>query len=58
MGLLKVDEAVTALEMVNVQHLTVHTYDEEIAVKIHNSLHMYYRLLQEWMMRIRGNIVI
>ncbi|MEI2664094.1 HI0074 family nucleotidyltransferase substrate-binding subunit [Rossellomorea sp. LJF3] len=50
--LLEDDETVLALEMVNDQNLTVHTYNEEVAIKIHSNLHRYYALLQRWVERM------
>ncbi|MEJ8765453.1 MULTISPECIES: hypothetical protein [Oceanobacillus] len=34
--------------MVDHRNLTVHTYNEELAVEIFNSLGEYYKLLREW----------
>ena len=50
--LLEDDEAILALEMVNDRNLTVHTYNEEVAIKIHSNLNRYYALLQQWVERM------
>ncbi|WP_079529597.1 HI0074 family nucleotidyltransferase substrate-binding subunit [Halobacillus hunanensis] len=46
------EETVTALNMVNDRNLTVHTYNEEVAVKIQGNLNKYYHLLQVWIERM------
>ncbi|MFG6150336.1 nucleotidyltransferase substrate binding protein [Halobacillus sp. B23F22_1] len=43
--LLKDEDAVLALEMVNDRNLTVHTYNEEVAIKIYKNLPLYNNLL-------------
>jgi nucleotidyltransferase substrate binding protein (TIGR01987 family) len=50
--LLEDEEAVLALEMVNDRNMTVHTYNEEVAIKIHSNLNRYYILLQRWVERM------
>ncbi|TGB03556.1 HI0074 family nucleotidyltransferase substrate-binding subunit [Halobacillus salinus] len=50
------DETVLALEMVNDRNLTVHTYNEEVAIKIHKNLSRYYDLLKQWVQRMNGNV--
>ncbi|RBP00222.1 HI0074 family nucleotidyltransferase substrate-binding subunit [Rossellomorea aquimaris] len=55
--LLEDDEAVLALEMVNDRNLTVHTYNEEVAIKIHSNLNRYYTLLQQWVERMVERVV-
>ncbi|MBM7554440.1 HI0074 family nucleotidyltransferase substrate-binding subunit [Thalassobacillus pellis] len=52
------DEAIVALEMVNDRNLTVHTYNEEVALKIQANLHVYHDLLQKWIGRMRDRITI
>ncbi|WP_347552961.1 nucleotidyltransferase substrate binding protein (plasmid) [Pseudalkalibacillus hwajinpoensis] len=46
--LLQDDEVIVALEMVNDRNLTVHTYNEELALKTQANLHIYYDLLRKW----------
>ncbi|MFZ0371559.1 MAG: HI0074 family nucleotidyltransferase substrate-binding subunit [Halobacillus sp.] len=55
-NLLQDDEAVLALEMVNDRNLTVHTYNEEVAVKIHKNLQRYYVLLEKWVKRMNEKL--
>ncbi|MBU9723844.1 MULTISPECIES: HI0074 family nucleotidyltransferase substrate-binding subunit [Bacillaceae] len=49
-------ETILALQMVNDRNLTVHTYNEEVAVKIHSSLNQYYSLLDKWVERMRETV--
>ncbi|SDZ84510.1 nucleotidyltransferase substrate binding protein, HI0074 family [Thalassobacillus cyri] len=56
-NLLKDEEAILALEMVNDRNLTVHTYNEEVAIKIYSNLHRYYDLLQKWVKRMKCKAV-
>lgn len=46
------EEAVLSLEMVNDRNLTVHTYNEEVAIKIHKNLPQYNKLLHQWVERM------
>ncbi|WP_442946197.1 MULTISPECIES: hypothetical protein [unclassified Oceanobacillus] len=39
--------------MVDHRNLTVHTYNEKLAVEIFNSLGEYYKLLREWIEDIK-----
>jgi len=55
--LLEDDEAVLPLEMVNDRNLTVHAYNEEVAIKIHSNLNRYYALLQRWIERMVERVV-
>ena len=55
--LLKDEEAVLALEMVNDSNLTVHTYNEELAIKIHKNLPRYNNLLHQWVERMNGKVM-
>lgn len=50
--LLQDEEAVLSLEMVNDRNLTVHTYNEEVAIKIHKNLPQYNKLLHQWVERM------
>ncbi len=49
-------ETILGLEMVNDRNLTVHTYNEEIAVEIHSHLREYYNLLESWIVRMENRI--
>ena len=42
--------------MVDNHNLTVHTYNEELALEIFKNIPLYYQLLREWTNRIRNNI--
>ncbi|WP_220353024.1 HI0074 family nucleotidyltransferase substrate-binding subunit, partial [Halobacillus trueperi] len=55
--LLEDEEAVLALEMVNDRNLTVHTYNEEVAIKIHKNLSRYNNLLHQWVERMNGKVM-
>jgi nucleotidyltransferase substrate binding protein (TIGR01987 family) len=46
------EEAIVALKMVNDRNLTVHTYNEEVAIMIHSSLKNYYELMANWIQRM------
>ncbi len=50
------EETILALNMFNDRNLTVHTYNEEVAIKIHASLKEYYPLLAKWIQRMRERI--
>jgi nucleotidyltransferase substrate binding protein (TIGR01987 family) len=52
-GLLSDEEAIVGLKMVDDRNQTVHTYNEEVAVKIHGSLTEYYKLLLSIVQRMR-----
>ncbi|WP_257351111.1 nucleotidyltransferase substrate binding protein [Pseudalkalibacillus decolorationis] len=47
------EEAIQALNMVNDRNLTVHTYNEEISIKIHSNLKLYCSLMSSWIERMR-----
>ncbi|MDR9794077.1 HI0074 family nucleotidyltransferase substrate-binding subunit [Aeribacillus sp. FSL K6-2848] len=51
-GILSDEETIIALKMVDDRNLTVHTYNEELAVEIFGNLHKYYQLLYNWIIRI------
>ncbi|GGF28448.1 nucleotidyltransferase [Halobacillus andaensis] len=55
--LLEDEEAVLALEMVNDRNLTVHTYNEEVAIKIYKNLNRYNNLLHQWVERMKGKVM-
>jgi nucleotidyltransferase substrate binding protein (TIGR01987 family) len=48
-GVLKEEQTITALEMVDDRNLTVHTYNEKLAIEIYSRLKSYERLLGEWL---------
>ncbi|MDG5789879.1 HI0074 family nucleotidyltransferase substrate-binding subunit [Evansella sp. AB-P1] len=50
------EETITALNMVNDRNLTVHTYNEEIAIKIQSSIKEYFILLENWIRRMKERI--
>ncbi|MFZ0369043.1 MAG: HI0074 family nucleotidyltransferase substrate-binding subunit, partial [Halobacillus sp.] len=54
--LLEDEEAVLALEMVNDRNLTVRTYNEEVANKIHQNLPRYNNFLHQWVERMNGKV--
>lgn len=47
-GILSEEQAATALEMADDRNLTVHTYNEKLAVEIYGRLGKYKDLLGEW----------
>lgn len=51
-GLLDNQQAMAALQMVNDRNLTVHTYNEELAIDIHSRLQGHANLLRQWLARI------
>ncbi|KIY23062.1 MULTISPECIES: HI0074 family nucleotidyltransferase substrate-binding subunit [Mesobacillus] len=55
--LFKDEEAILALEMVNDRNLTVHTYNEEVAIKIHKNLTRYNNLLHQWVERMNDKVM-
>lgn len=50
------EETILALQMVNDRNLTVHTYNEEVAIKIHSNLKSYFPLLSNWILRMEKRI--
>ncbi|WP_318618018.1 HI0074 family nucleotidyltransferase substrate-binding subunit [Sporosarcina sp. YIM B06819] len=46
------EEAILALQMVNDRNLTVHTYNEEVAIKIQMNIKTYFPLLSNWILRM------
>lgn len=55
-GLLADEQAVVGLEMVDDCNLTVHTYNEAIAVQIFRNLDRYARLLAHWLSAMASRI--
>ncbi|UJL45235.1 nucleotidyltransferase substrate binding protein [Virgibacillus sp. NKC19-16] len=47
-GLLSENETVLGLRMVNDRNMTVHMYNEELAVEIFGNLPQYYQFLRDW----------
>jgi nucleotidyltransferase substrate binding protein (TIGR01987 family) len=48
-GMLGDDHAIVGLEMVDDRNLTVHTYNEAVAERIHRNLRRYAELLARWL---------
>jgi uncharacterized protein YutE (UPF0331/DUF86 family) len=48
-GIFTQDQTITALEMVDDRNLTVHTYNERLAVEIYNKLRAYEGILKVWL---------
>jgi nucleotidyltransferase substrate binding protein (TIGR01987 family) len=55
-GILSDDETVLGLKMVDDRNLTVHTYNEELFIEIFKKLPQYYRLLRNWIDRLKNKI--
>ena len=55
-GLFSDEEAVRALEMVDDRNLTVHTYNEALAVKIAGRLPSYTDLIEYWIAEMKKRI--
>ena len=55
-GILSDEEATLALQMTDDRNLTIHTYNEPLAVKIHNRLFAYYCLLDILQARVKDKI--
>lgn len=49
-------ETILGLNMVNDRNLTVHTYNEEVAIKIHSNIGNYYSILSKWIQRMKSRI--
>ncbi|WP_221568700.1 HI0074 family nucleotidyltransferase substrate-binding subunit [Alkalihalobacillus sp. TS-13] len=50
------EEAIQALKMVDDRNLTVHTYNEEVSIKIHSNLKSHYSILSSWVKRMTEKI--
>jgi nucleotidyltransferase substrate binding protein (TIGR01987 family) len=48
-GIFTQEQAITALEMVDDRNLTVHTYNEKLAVEIYSRLRTYQDILSCWL---------
>ena len=55
-GLFSDEQAVVGLEMVDDRNLTVHTYHERVAERIHRNLPRYAELLGHWLTAIQARI--
>lgn len=55
-GLLSDEQAVVGLEMVDDRNLTVHTYNDAVAERIHGNLRRYAELLTHWLTAIDARI--
>ncbi|WLR51895.1 HI0074 family nucleotidyltransferase substrate-binding subunit [Bacillus tianshenii] len=55
-SILTAEETIAGLTMVNDRNLTVHTYNEEVAIKIHSHLEEYYQLLVTMIERMKEKI--
>lgn len=56
LGILSDDEATLALQMTDDRNLTVHTYNEPLAIKIHSRLHDYYGILEKLQDKMKAKI--
>ncbi|WP_207302304.1 nucleotidyltransferase substrate binding protein [Gracilibacillus phocaeensis] len=57
MGVVRDQEAVHALKMVDARNLTVHTYNEALSLEIFKNIPNYYRLMERWLDRINEGII-
>jgi nucleotidyltransferase substrate binding protein (TIGR01987 family) len=48
-GILTEEQSIVALEMVDDRNLTVHTYNEKLALEIYSRLRGYLTILQLWL---------
>jgi len=55
-GLLNEQEATLGLEMVDDRNLSVHTYNEALAVMVFGRLHPYTDLMAKWLKRLNEKI--
>lgn len=55
-NLLSDEQTILGLNMVNDRNLTVHTYNEEVAIKIHANSKQYFELLSIMFERIKSRI--
>ena len=42
--------------MVNDRNLTVHTYNEQLAVRIHSQINSYFLLMSDWIQRMEERV--
>ncbi|MDC3412307.1 nucleotidyltransferase substrate binding protein [Aquibacillus sp. 3ASR75-11] len=50
------EETILGLYMVNDRNLTVHTYNEEVAIKIQSNINSYFSLMSNWIQKMRTRI--
>lgn len=55
-GLLSKVETVLGLDMADARNLTVHTYNESLAEKLHKKLPGYTKLLEHWIFAMQQRI--
>ncbi|RYG74453.1 DUF86 domain-containing protein [Lentibacillus lipolyticus] len=55
-GVLSENEAILGLQMADDRNLTVHTYNEDLAMEIYGRLQQYYNLLRAWANRMESRI--
>ena len=55
-GVLTDEEAAQALKMMDDRNLTVHTYHEEVAERIHSHLPRYAVLMEHWLAAIEARV--
>jgi len=55
-GLLSDGEAILALHMIDDRNLTVHTYNEPLAVEIYGRLNDYCQLLDKWLNEMKNKL--
>jgi hypothetical protein len=48
-GLLSEEQVIVGLEMVDDRNLTVHTYNEAVAARLHGNLRRYADLMTHWL---------
>ncbi|HJV46435.1 MAG TPA: HI0074 family nucleotidyltransferase substrate-binding subunit [Bacillota bacterium] len=55
-GIFSESDALQALQMVDHRNLTVHTYNEALAIEIYGQLAPYLKLLTHWLQEIRTRV--
>jgi nucleotidyltransferase substrate binding protein (TIGR01987 family) len=55
-GMMSEIEAILALQMVDHRNLTVHTYNETLAIGIYGQLKPYQGLLKQWLNEIKSRV--
>ncbi|GGJ90359.1 nucleotidyltransferase [Lentibacillus kapialis] len=55
-GVFSEDETILSLQMTDDRNLTVHTYNEALAMEIYAKLPKYYSLLCDWIARLERKI--
>lgn len=55
-GIFSEQETILGLKMVDDRNLTVHTYNEELAIKIFENLSRYLKFLTTWIDRMNSNM--